>query len=157
MARFVILMVLALVGCSGQANALASVVIASCYEGDKCSTTEGESVGLACIETPKLSGRNAGLLPAKAAGDYLHSRVVGKEFLIRRVNTDRYGRTVDDLYLKPFESVGLGLVRSGHAVIYRRFAKQGPWVNELVVDVVPQQHDLTNDGVQPEQEDAHSN
>ena len=134
MASFVILLVLALVGCSGQANALPSVVMASCYDGDTCRTTEGESVRLACIDTPELSGSNADLLPAKAARDYLRSRVVGKELLIRRVNTDRYGRTVGDLYLKPFKSVGLDLVRSGHAVIYRRYAKQCPWANELVVD-----------------------
>ena len=134
MATFVILLVLALVGCSGKANALPSVVIDSCYDGDTCSTTEGESVRLACIDTPELSGSNADLLPAKAARDYLRSRVVGKEVLIRRVDTDRYGRTVGDLYLKPFESVGLDMVSSGHAVIYRSYAKQCPWANELLVD-----------------------
>ena len=134
MARFFILIVLALVGCSGQTNALPIVVIAYCYDGDTCRTTEGEKVRLACIDTPELSGSNADLVPAKASRDYLRSRVVGKESLIRRVNTDRYGRTVGDLYLKPFESVGLDLFRSGHAVIYRRYAKQCPWANELVVD-----------------------
>ena len=87
MARFVILMVLVLVGCSGKANALPSVVIASCYDGDTCSTTEGESVRLACIDTPELSGSNPDLAPAKAARDYLRSRLVGKEVLIRRVLT----------------------------------------------------------------------
>jgi len=134
MARFVILLVLALVGCSGKATALPSVVIASCYDGDTCSTTEGESVRLACIDTPELSGSNPDLLPAKAARDYLRSRLVSKEVLIRRVDTDRYGRTVGDLYLKPFESVGLDMVSSGHAVIYRSYAKQCPWANELLVD-----------------------
>ena len=134
MASFVILLVLALVGCSGKANALPSVVIDSCYDGDTCSTTEGESVRLACIDTPELSGSNPDLVPAKAARDYLRSRLVGKEVLIRRVDTDRYGRTVGDLYLKPFESVGLDMVSSGHAVIYRSYAKQCPWANELLVD-----------------------
>ena len=134
MARFVILLVLALVGCSGKANALPSVVIASCYDGDTCSTTEGESVRLACIDTQELSNSNPDLVPAKAARDYLRSRLVGKEVLIRRVDTDRYGRTVGDLYLKPFESVGLDMVSSGHAVIYRSYAKQCPWANELLVD-----------------------
>ena len=127
MARLGILLVLALVGCGGQANALPSVTISSCYDGDTCRTTEGEKVRLACIDTPELRGRNADPLPAKAARDYLRSRVVGKEALIRRVDTDRYGRTVGDLYLKPFESVGLDLVRSGHAVILQRYAKQCPW------------------------------
>ena len=122
-----LLLVLALVGCGGQANALPSVTISSCYDGDTCRTTEGEKVRLACIDTPELRGRNADPVPAKAARDYLRSRVVGKTVLIRRVDTDRYGRTVGDLYLKPFESVGLDLVRSGHAVIYRRYAKQCPW------------------------------
>ena len=34
--------------------ALASVVIASCYDGDTCTTTTGERVRLACIDTPEL-------------------------------------------------------------------------------------------------------
>ena len=34
--------------------ALSSVVIASSYDGDTCTTTTGERVRLACIDTPEL-------------------------------------------------------------------------------------------------------
>ena len=51
--------------------ALASVVIASCYDGDTCTTTTGERVRLACIDTPELVGKRAEPAPAKAARDHL--------------------------------------------------------------------------------------
>ena len=34
--------------------ALASVFIASCYDGDTCRTNTGERTRLACINTPEL-------------------------------------------------------------------------------------------------------
>ena len=33
-----------------------TVVIDSCYDGDTCTTTEGEKIRLACIDTPELRG-----------------------------------------------------------------------------------------------------
>ena len=39
--------------------AFASVVIASCYDDDTCTTTTGEQVRLACIDTPELTGKRA--------------------------------------------------------------------------------------------------
>ncbi|QNG30331.1 hypothetical protein [Synechococcus sp. LTW-R] len=63
-------------GSSGQANALLSVVFASCYNGDTCSTTEGESIRLACIDTPELSGSKAEVVPAKVDHNYFCERVV---------------------------------------------------------------------------------
>ena len=46
--------------------ALISVMIASCYDGDTCTTTTGEKLRLACIETPKLWGKRADPGPAEA-------------------------------------------------------------------------------------------
>lgn len=63
-------------GSSGQANALPSVVIASCYDGDTCSTTEGESIRLACIDTLELSGSKAEVVPAKADHNNFCERVL---------------------------------------------------------------------------------
>ena len=57
--------------------ALASVVIASCYDGDTCTTTLGERVRLACIDTPELRGNRAETELAEAARDYLRDLVVG--------------------------------------------------------------------------------
>ena len=47
--------------------ALASVVIASCYDGDTCRSNTGEKIRLACIDTPELRGKRAKPVPAKAA------------------------------------------------------------------------------------------
>ena len=79
--------------------ALASVVIASCYDGDTCRTNTGERIRLACIDTPELRGKRANPKPAMAARDHLRSLVVGREVGIRRITTDRYDRTVAELIL----------------------------------------------------------
>ena len=78
--------------------ALAFVVIASCYDGDTCTTTSGERVRLACINSPELHGKRAEPVPAKAARDHLRGLVMGKKIGIRRITKDRYGRTVAELF-----------------------------------------------------------
>ncbi len=79
--------------------ALASVLIASCYDGDTCTTSAGEKVRLACIDTPELRGKRANPVPAKAARDYLRVLVVGREVSISRINKDRYCQTVGELFV----------------------------------------------------------
>lgn len=106
--------------------ALTSVVIASCYDGDTCTTTTGERVRLACIDTPELSGKRAEPGPAKAARDHLRGLVVGKKVEIRRITEDRYGRTVAELFVDGV-NVGQELVRSGYAKIYQKYARTCPW------------------------------
>ena len=106
--------------------ALASVVIASCYDGDTCTTRKGERVRLACIDTPELVGKRAKPAPAKAARDHLSSLVVGKKVGIRRITEDRYGRTVAELFVGE-TNVQQEMVVSGHAEIYWRYADQCPW------------------------------
>ena len=106
--------------------ALASVVIASCYDGDTCTTTTGERVRLACIDTPELRGKRAEPVSAKAARDHLRDLVVGKKVGIRRITEDRYGRTVAELFLGQ-TNVQQEMVASGHAEIYWRYADQCPW------------------------------
>ena len=106
--------------------ALASVVIASCYDGDTCTTTTGERVRLACIDTPELVGKRAEPAPAKAARDHLRNLVVGKKVGIRRITEDRYGRTVAELFLG-LTNVQQEMVAIGHAEILWRYAHQCPW------------------------------
>ena len=72
--------------------ALAFVVIASCYDGDTCTTTSGERVRLACINSPELRGNRAEPVPAKAARNHLRDLVEGKRVEIRRITEDRYKR-----------------------------------------------------------------
>ena len=106
--------------------ALASVVIASCYDGDTCTTTTGERVRLACIDTPELVGKRAEPAPAKAARDHLRNLVVGKKVGIRRITEDRYGRTVAELFLGQ-TNLQQEMVATGHAEIFWRYAYQCPW------------------------------
>ena len=106
--------------------ALAFVVIASCYDGDTCTTTSGERVRLACINSPELRGKRAEPVPAKAARDHLRDLVVGKKVGIRRITKDRYGRTVVELFLGT-TNVQQEMVVSGHAEIYWRYQDQCPW------------------------------
>ena len=79
--------------------ALASVVIASCYDGDTCTTKTGERVRLACIDTPELVGKKAEPAPAKAARDHLRNHVMG-----RWLESDGSPRTTTD---EPSQSCSL--------------------------------------------------
>ena len=106
--------------------ALASVLIASCYDGDTCRSNTGEKIRLACIDTPELRGKRANPVPAKAARDYLRWLVVGREVGIRRITKDRYGRTVAELFVNG-SNVQQQLVASSHADIYWKYAHQCGW------------------------------
>ena len=108
------------------AHALPSVVIASCYDSDTCTTAAGEKIRLACIDTPELRGKRADPIPAQAARDHLRSLVVGRTVGIRRITTDRYGRTVAELSVDG-SNVQQQLVASGHADIYWKYAHQCTW------------------------------
>ena len=107
-------------------GSLASVVIAICHDGDTCTTTTGERVRLACIDTPELVGMRAEPVPARAARDHLRNLVVGKKVGIRRITKDRYGRTVVELFLGT-TNVQQEMVVSGHAEIYWRYQDQCSW------------------------------
>ena len=109
--------------------AIASVVIASCYDGDTCTTTTGERVRLACIDTPELVGMRAEPVPAKAARDFLRNLVVGKKVRIRRITEDRYGRTVAEVFVGE-TNVQREMVATGHAEVYQRYAHQCPWTED---------------------------
>ena len=74
-----------------------TTIIESCYNGDTCTTTEGEIIRLACIDTPELKGERDYSIPAKAARDYLNGLVAGEIVDIRRITKDTYGRTVAEL------------------------------------------------------------
>ena len=108
------------------AHALPSVTIASCYDGDTCTTTTGEKLRLACIDTPELRGQRANPIPAKAARDHLRALVVGQSVGIRHITTDRYGRTVAELF-DDGSNVQQQLVASGHADVYWKYAHQCGW------------------------------
>ena len=115
-----------LLGTLAPAVALESVTIRSCYDGDTCRTTTGERIRLACIDTPELRGKLADPIPATAARDHLREMVVGQTVGLRRITTDRYGRTVAELFLDG-TNVQQAMVASCHAEIFWKYASQCPW------------------------------
>ena len=125
MKRFVPLVALLLTSI-GPASAMPTVQIARCYDGDTCTSTKGEKIRLACIDTPELRGSKANPGPARLARDYLRVMVQGRKVGIRRVDTDRYGRTVAELFANGI-NVNQAMVSSGHAEIFRRYAKPCAW------------------------------
>ena len=105
---------------------LGNVIIGSCYDGDTCTTSSGEKIRLACIDTPELRGKRSDPGPAKAARDYLNNLIQGKKVRIRRVTEDRYGRTVAELSIGGM-NIQKRLVGKGYAKIYKRYADQCNW------------------------------
>lgn len=106
-----------------------SVTIQSCYDGDTCTTSQGEKIRLACIDTPEIRGKRSDPIPAKEARDYLNNLVKGKEVNIRRVTEDRYGRTVGELTIDGM-NLQQNLVNEGHATIYKKYSKPCTWANQ---------------------------
>ena len=105
---------------------LPSVTIQSCYDGDTCTTTDGEKIRLACIDTPELRGKKADPIPAKAAKDYLNDLVARSTVTIRRITEDQYGRTVAELSKGPM-NIQEHLVEKGFALIYEEYSSQCEW------------------------------
>ena len=103
-----------------------TIIIRNCYDGDTCTSTTGEKIRLACIDTSELRGSRADPIPAKAARDYLNGLVSGEEVSIRRITKDRYGRTVAEIS-KDGINIQERLVKEGLASIYQRYAKQCSW------------------------------
>ena len=110
------------------------VVIDSCYDGDTCTTTSGEKIRLACIDTPEIKGPRADPEPAKAARDFLNSNVAGKEVSIRRITKDRYERTVAEL-VKDGVNIQKLMVSKGYAKIYKKYADPCPWASNFSGDI----------------------
>ena len=100
-------------------------MIASCYDGDTCTTTSGERVRLACINSPEPRGKRAEPVPAKAARDHLRDLVVGKKVGIRRITEDRYERTVAELFVGE-TNVQREMVASCHAEVYQQYGHECP-------------------------------
>ena len=108
------------------AIAQTTITIDRCYDGDTCTSTKGEKIRLACIDTPELRGKRADPIPAKAARDYLNGLVAGEEVSIRRITKDRHGRTVAELS-KDGVNIQERLVDKGFASVYKRYSDQCDW------------------------------
>ena len=107
-------------------SALPTTIIKSCYDGDTCTTTDGEKIRLACIDTPELKDKKADPIAAKEARDFLNNLVTNEEVSIRRITKDRYGRTVAELFKNDINVQEL-IVKKGYGKIYERYADQCEW------------------------------
>ena len=105
---------------------LPKVFINNCYDGDTCTTSTGEIIRLACIDTPELKGRNAKPILAKSAKDFLNDLVAYQEVSIKRIDIDRYGRTVAELF-KDENNIQELIVSKGFGEIYKRYSHQCDW------------------------------
>ena len=108
------------------ASELPTVTIKSCYDGDTCTTTKGEKIRLACIDTPELKGKRDYPSRAKAAKDYLNDLIAGSTLTIRRITEDRGGRTIAELSKGPI-NIQEQLVEKGYARIYERYTSKCEW------------------------------
>ena len=104
------------------------ITIKDCYDGDTCTTNDGEKIRLACIDTPEIRGKRAKPKEAIAARNFLNKMIKGKEVSIRRVTEDKYGRTVGELSFKG-ENLQQMLVDQGHAEIYKKYSKPCKWAS----------------------------
>ena len=64
-----------------------------------------------------MKGKRAQPEPARAACDHLQAMVIGKPVSLRRITTDRYGRTVGELFVGGM-NVQQAMVASRHAEIF---------------------------------------
>ena len=116
-----------LIGFSYDINAeLPTTIINSCYDGDTCTTIDGEKIRLACIDTPEIKGKKADPIPAKEARDFLNNLISNKKVSIRRISNDRYGRTVGELFKYDINIQEL-IVQKGYGKIYKRYSDQCEW------------------------------
>ena len=107
-------------------GALPTTIIQSCYDGDTCTTTDGEKIRLACIDTPELKGKRADPIAAKEARDFLNNLLINEEVSIRRITKDRFGRTVAELFNENINIQKL-LVDKGYGQIYKKYSNLCEW------------------------------
>ena len=107
-------------------GALPTTIIRSCYDGDTCTTIDGEKIRLACINTPELKGKRADPTPAKEARDFLDNLVMNQEVYIKRITKDRYERTVAELFINDLNIQEI-IVKKGYGKIYQKYASQCSW------------------------------
>jgi len=111
---------------------LPTTIIQNCYDGDTCTTFEGEKIRLACIDTPELKGRRSDPIRAKKARDFLNDLLVNEKVNIKRITYDRYGRTVAELFKNKVNVQEL-IVNKGYAKIYERYSYQCDWSNNWIL------------------------
>ncbi|MDV3002533.1 MAG: hypothetical protein N5P05_004188 (plasmid) [Chroococcopsis gigantea SAG 12.99] len=111
---------------------LRPVDIKRCHDGDTCTTTSGDRIRFACIDAPELK-QTYGI----ASRDYLRSLLKDRRVAIVPTDTDRFGRTVAELY-----------IRDGNdwKLVQREQIKSGwAWANSRYKDTCPSWRSIESD------------
>jgi len=98
-------------------------LIQSCYDGDTCTTSSGEKIRLACIDTPEIGSGPAAI----SAKNKITDLVVGKTVKIQRYEKDKYGRSVAEIFTPGGQSSSKILVKGGFANVYTKYAYNCSW------------------------------
>ena len=106
------------------------VKIKNCYDGDTCTTESGEKIRLACIDAPELQGKNADPLKARASKEFINNLLSNKKVKIKRIDTDRYGRTVAEIFIQG-KNIQKLMVQNRFAKIYRKYFFQCDWTYKM--------------------------
>ena len=109
---------------------LNTVKIKNCYDGDTCTTESDEKIRLACIDAPEIRGKNADPLKAKASRKFINNLLSNKKVTIKRIDTDRYGRTVAEIFIEGTNIQKL-MVKNGFAKIHRKYSFQCDWTYKM--------------------------
>ena len=109
---------------------LNTVKIKNCYDGDTCTTESDEKIRLACIDAPEIRGKNADPLKAKASREFINNLLSNKKVIIKRIDTDRYGRTVAEIFIEGTNIQKL-MVKNGFAKIHRKYSFQCDWTYKM--------------------------
>ena len=107
-------------------SSLPIVFIKDCYDGDTCTTINGEKIRLACIDAPELKGRKADPILAKEARNFVNKLVANQEVSIKRITNDRYGRTIGELFKNELNIQEI-IVEKGYGKVYKKYANQCEW------------------------------
>ena len=126
MARIILSIVTTFYLNQAYASNLPKVIIKNCYDGDTCTTSKGEKIRLACIDTPELKGPKANPIKAKESKDFLNNLVANKQISLKRITKDRYGRTVGELF-KNGLNIQKMIVDKNHGKIYKKYSHQCKW------------------------------
>ena len=109
---------------------LNTVKIKNCYDGDTCTTESGVKIRLACIDAPEIRGKNADTLKAKASREFINNLLSNKKVTIKRIDTDRYGRTVAEIFIEGTNIQKL-MVKNGFAKLHRKYSFQCDWTYKM--------------------------
>lgn len=106
-------------------------MITKVYDGDTVTTSSGEKIRLACIDSPEMSNNKHGKkdpIGGPVSKKWLSDLILNTDVRVQRITKDLYGRTVARLFLADGTEVNQKSVSTGHSVVY--MPKSCEWANK---------------------------